>query len=114
MSIRLKEEEFAEAKARGLKTFVLTKKAFGTFVELQVGMMEMYAEKYGYKLVNLTTNPSTYFFRPCQQIVATFRLMDESREEESAESMKILKRRYAKGEITKEEYEEMKKTLEES
>jgi len=30
------------------------------------------------------------------------------------ESMKILKMRYAKGEISKEEYEKMKRTLEES
>jgi len=47
-------------------------------------------------------------------LIITYRLIRDSNEKKSpGDPLEILKRRYARGEITKEEYEKMKKDLEE-
>lgn len=65
---------FAEPKARGEKTLIITEKALDSLAQMNVELLRARGKRYGYQLINLTMNPSSQLGYPCQQIVATFQL----------------------------------------
>jgi len=69
-------QTFKEARANNEKIVIVTQKAFGTMTGLAQSYMEIAAKEYGYKLIDVTMNPSTYMFNPCQQIIAKFQSIE--------------------------------------